>query len=256
MVRNGIILSMKKALITGANSVFNQALLQKLVNMGFQVVAHYHRDNNLTKDLKKQFVEVEFVQADFTDETSFKSFYGHVIEKAPFDVIVNAAVLYKEADGDWRDRQSEWQSWADTFAANSIVPALLMANADKLLSARGVVVNISSAMGQPQLGEMEFNMYGASKSALDFMTHTFAKRWSPERRVVGIAPGWVRSAWNQNMDPDVLASIVKHQLTHKLVEPEEIANLMQTIIENPNINATVLTIDGGYSAPIIRGEKA
>ena len=37
-----------KVLITGANSLVNKALLAKLVDMGYEVTAHYHTENDLT----------------------------------------------------------------------------------------------------------------------------------------------------------------------------------------------------------------
>ncbi len=36
-----------KALITGSNSLVNQALLAKLVEIGYEVVAHYHTENEI-----------------------------------------------------------------------------------------------------------------------------------------------------------------------------------------------------------------
>ena len=37
----------------------------------------------------------------------------------------------------------------------------------------------------------------------------------------------------------------------RLIEPTEIADLMETVIKNKGINATTLVIDGGLDAPII-----
>ena len=54
-----------KALITGVNSLVNKALLEKLLNMGYEVTAHYHTDNEITKELKEKYPKVRFIQADF-----------------------------------------------------------------------------------------------------------------------------------------------------------------------------------------------
>lgn len=130
---------------------------------------------------------------------------------------------------------------------------MIMSHADKLLEPQGVIVNISSTYGQQYMGDMQFAMYSASKAALDSLTHTYAKRWhSLGIRVVGIAPGWVRSAWNKDMSKVELAQMVSEpHLVTKLIEPSEIADLMEQLIKNPGINATSVTIDGGLSSPIL-----
>ena len=42
-----------KALITGANSLVNLSLLKKLVRLDYEVTAHYHSDNEITKQIKR-----------------------------------------------------------------------------------------------------------------------------------------------------------------------------------------------------------
>jgi NAD(P)-dependent dehydrogenase (short-subunit alcohol dehydrogenase family) len=242
---------MKKALITGANSMVNIILVDKLVSMGYKVTAHYHSDNELTKQIKAEHPDVSLIQADFTDEGSITSFIGKATEEGKYDVLVNGAVTYKEAGDDWREKQADWQTWQENFSVNTTVPALLMRNADKLVNKGGVVINISSMAANAQMAQTQFLMYGASKAALDLITVGFAKIFAPDIRVVGIAPGYVRSAWNKGMEEKTLQEILKVKLTRRLVEPEEIADLMEVIIKSPSINATTLLIDGGYTAPFI-----
>jgi NAD(P)-dependent dehydrogenase (short-subunit alcohol dehydrogenase family) len=237
-----------KALITGVNSLVNKALLSKLVEMGYEVTAHYHSDNDLTAEVKAEFPNVRFVQADFSDKESFLAFVKHSAD-AKYDVLVNAAVYYSEAK-DWKAQQ-DWDAWEKTFAINTAVPGVLMAHGDSLMNKDSIIVNISSVFSQKNLSETQFAMYSASKAALDSLTMTYAKRWSPDIRVVGIAPGWVKSAWNKDMTDEQIKAMISPQLTHRLIEPEEIADLMQAIITNPGINATVVAIDGGLGAPIM-----
>jgi NAD(P)-dependent dehydrogenase (short-subunit alcohol dehydrogenase family) len=237
-----------KALITGTNSLVNKALLAKLVAMGYEVTAHYHSDNDITKELKAEYPQVRFLQADFSSKDSFLKFVGQSMD-GKYDVLVNAAVYYAEAK-DWKVQQ-DWDAWQKTFAINTTTPGVLMAHADMALEQGGVIVNISSIFGEPYMSETQFAMYSASKAALNSLTMTYAKRWSPGIRVVGIAPGWVKSAWNKDMSADQIKEMIPPQLTHKLIEPDEIADLMETVITNKGINATTLAIDGGLGAPII-----
>jgi NAD(P)-dependent dehydrogenase (short-subunit alcohol dehydrogenase family) len=237
-----------KALITGANSIVNKALLDKLVTMGYDVTAHYHSENDLTEEIKKQYPKVRFIQADFSDKDSFLKFVEQSMN-GKYDVLVNAAVYYAEANG-WKPQQ-EWDEWQKTFAINTTTAGVLMAHADLSLNKGGVIINISSTYGQKYMGDTQFTMYGASKAALDSLTMNYAKKWAPDIRVVGIAPGWVRSAWNKDMSQEDIDAMIGPQLTHKFIEPEEIANLMEIAVKNGGINATTLVIDGGLGAPLV-----
>lgn len=241
----------KKALITGSNSMVNKVLLERLLKLGFDVVAHYHSDNSLTEEIKSSSPNIVFLQADFATENSINNFLKGAIENGAYDVIVNAAVTYMGSGEDWQEEQKDWQIWTNNFSINTITPGLIMANVDKLMQKRGVIINISSAVGQVQFGEQQFAIYSATKSALDSLTSTYAKRWAPGIRVVGIAPAYIRSAWNKNMNQNETEVLLKGHLTHKFIEPEEIADLIETVINNPSINATTILIDGGYSSPII-----
>lgn len=243
---------MKKGLITGANSLVNMVLLEKLIQMEYEMVVQYHRDNEITQEIKDKYPHCVFLQADFADQTSIQQFIGAAADQGPYDVIVNGAVTYNGASDDqWQEEQKNWNLWMNTFSVNTTTPALIMAQADTLLNQDGVIINISSAMGQPQFSTDQFAMYCSSKSALDALTSSFAKRWATKYRVVGIAPAYIRSAWNKNMDTESTQTLLQDHLTQKFIEPEEIADLMEAIIANPSINATTILIDGGYSSPII-----
>lgn len=237
-----------RALITGANSLTNKAMLDKLVAMGYDVTAQYHSDNDITKELKSKYSKVRFVQADFSSKESFLKFVETAMD-GKYDVLVNGAVYYSEAD-DWKVQQ-DWDAWAKTFAVNVTTCGVLMAHGDLMMNRGGVIINISSTMGQTFMADTQFTMYSASKAALDSLTMSYAKRWAPDIRVVGIAPGWVHSKWNVDMPNDVKKGMITPQLTREWVEPAEIADLMETVIKTKSINAATLLIDGGLGAPIV-----
>lgn len=236
-----------KALITGANSLVNQVMLEKLVAMGYEVVAHYHSDNGITASLKKKYSEVTFAQADFANKESFEEFLQSAKQNGPYEVIVNGAVYFAEAASD--KPQKEWNEWQKTFAINTTAPGAVMAHAKDLVKT-GVIINISSTYGQKYMGDGQFTMYGASKAALDLLTENYAKKLYPNVRVVGIAPGWVRSAWNKDMSEKDVQDMVEPVGT-ALIEPTDIANLMEQLINNRGINATTLLIDSALSSPTL-----
>ncbi len=236
-----------KALLTGANSLVNGAMLDELIEMGYLVTAHYHRENEITERLKKAYPKVEFVQANFEVQSEFEKFLKDIKSNETFDVIVNGAVYYAEAEND--KNQQEWSEWQKTFAVNTTACGMLMAHARDLMN-EGVIINISSTYSQKYMGDTQFTMYGASKAALDLLTENYAKKYYPNIRVVGIAPGWVKSAWNRDMSDVEIKEMVEPNRT-KLIEPKNIALLMRQLIENQDINATTVLIDSGLSSPVL-----
>lgn len=239
-----------KALITGSNSLVNQALLAKLVEMNYEVVAHYHSEDDITKELKAKYSQVKFVQADFATKEGFMNFIKQIMEnETKYDVLVNAAVYYAEKNS-WKVQQ-DFDEWQKSFAINATSAGVLMAHAEYLMQKSGVIVNISSFTGNPKSSDVEFGMYSATKAALDSLTCSYAKRWAGFVRIIGIAPGYIRSSWNMNLPESEVRNLIESVHSKKLVEPEEIAELMEQVIKNKSINATTLLIDGGLSAPII-----
>ena len=238
-----------KALITGVNSLVNKALLEKLLNMGYEVTSHYHTDNEITKELKEKFPKVRFIQADFSNKDGFLDFVNKVMD-TKYDVLVNACVYYAETK-DWKVQQ-DWDTWQKSFAINTTTAGVLMAHGDMTMNKGGVIINISSTYSQTHMTEMNFLIYSATKSALNSLTAGYAKRWAKENiRVVGIAPGYIESAWNKGMSEEVKKDTLNDVHTSEWIKPSEIADLMVSLINNKSINATTIVIDGGLSAPII-----
>ena len=114
---------------------------------------------------------------------------------------------------------------------------------------RGVVVNTSSiAAYEGQMGQVA---YAASKAAVAGMTLPLARDLAPHGiRVNAIAPGLFRTPLLEGLPQrvrDELGEAVP--FPPRLGEPDEFAALVQSIVENPMINAEVVRIDGGFRLP-------
>ena len=66
-------------------------------------------------------------------------------------------------------------------------------------------------------------------------------------RVVGIAPGYVNTPILQGMNQAALAAILQDVHLGRLVDPVEIARLVQHCVENDAIDGTTLEITGGVT---------
>jgi len=109
----------------------------------------------------------------------------------------------------------------------------------------GVVLNIASIGGMSV--ESSIGVYNGTKAAVIHLTRQLALELSPGVRVVGIAPGLVktdmaRALWEPNED-----AMARHMPVGRLGVPEDIANAAVFLCSDAAswITGTTVVIDGG-----------
>ncbi|HUW40483.1 MAG TPA: SDR family NAD(P)-dependent oxidoreductase [Rectinemataceae bacterium] len=113
---------------------------------------------------------------------------------------------------------------------------------------KGVLFTISSVNKAGQIGQLN---YSSSKAALAVWPRIIAGELHMKGvsgiRCVGIAPGYVGTAMVKGMNQDALAAIVGDVHIGRLIEPEEIALCIGSVVENEAIDGTCLEITGGLT---------
>lgn len=110
---------------------------------------------------------------------------------------------------------------------------------------RGVVINVSSgAWDQGQRGQAA---YAASKAGVVGLTLPVARDLARFGvRVVAVAPGLFETSMAAGLSDKVREGLEQMILNPKrLGQPDEFAALVQHIVENPYLNATLVSLDGG-----------
>ena len=115
----------------------------------------------------------------------------------------------------------------------------------------GCIINVSSV--HSKLSKPGFLAYSTSKAALSAMTRNLAIEWGGKVRVNGIEPGAVETEMlldGFDGDETVMERLKEIQPSCQISKPSEIAEIIMTLIENPNMNFTgnLLSIDGGISS--------
>ncbi|MCW5588822.1 MAG: SDR family NAD(P)-dependent oxidoreductase [Legionellales bacterium] len=109
---------------------------------------------------------------------------------------------------------------------------------------RGVIINTASvAAFDGQIGQAA---YSASKGAVASMTLPAARELARFGiRVMAIAPGIFLTPMIEGMPHEVQASLAQQvPFPQRLGNPQEFAQLVKSIIENPMLNGSVIRLDG------------
>ncbi|MDX1945209.1 MAG: SDR family NAD(P)-dependent oxidoreductase [Pirellulaceae bacterium] len=131
-----------------------------------------------------------------------------------------------------------------TFNMLRLAAAAMAKNEPNADGEQGVIVNTSSvAAFEGQIGQAA---YSASKGGVAALTLPAARELSRFGiRVVAIAPGIFDTAMMQGAPDGVRNSLAEQSaFPPRFGRPDEFAQLVQQIIENPMLNGSVLRLDG------------
>lgn len=173
-------------------------------------------------------------------ETIIKTF-GHI------DVLINNAGI--AIDQTFEDKTE--QEWKTVLNVNLIGPFLTSKEVSKymLQQKKGKIINVASTNGIDTIYPESMD-YDASKAGLISLTKNLALELSPTIQVNAVAPGWVNTEMNQELDEEFIKEEQKKILLKRFAHPKEIASVIYflTTEEASYINGSVIRVDGGFKA--------
>ena len=231
----------KIILITGGTAGLGYATVKKLENC--KIILTYNNNALKAESMKSENIDV--FKCDMTSENDIKNLYNYVVEKYGYiDVLINNAAI--AIDTLYEDKTKE--NFIKTLDTNLIGPFLLSRYFGDLMYQRksGKIINISSTNGIDTNYPMSLD-YDASKAGLISLTRNLALQYAPYVLVNAIAPGWINTEMNKNLDNDFIDNETKKILLNRFAEPEEIANVIKFLVSDDAsyINNTVIRVDGG-----------
>ena len=239
----------KTVLITGASKGLGAAIARVFAQHNHNIILNYNNSEEealkLAEELKKFNVEVLPVKADITNEDEIKHIVNISINKfRKIDVLINNAGI--AIDTTFEDKTKE--NFIKTIDTNLIGPFLLSkyVGESMLKEKRGCIINISSTNGIDTYYEYSLD-YDASKAGMISLTHNLALHFAPYIRVNCIAPGWINTEMNKNLDEEYKKEEENKILIKRFAEPLEIANVVYFLStdEAKYINNETIRVDGG-----------
>lgn len=237
----------KVVLITGSAHGIGRATAIEFAKHGYNVVINYIKAetdaNNLKQELEKKYnIEAIVCQADVSNEDQVKTMITTIVNKwGKIDALVNnAGIVY---DGEPFDN-STVERFQKILNINLIGAYIVAKNAEPYISDKGSIVNVSSN----DTVAPECMDYNAAKTGLRSLTRDLAFQFKPRVRVNAVAPGWVDTRFNINVDKETIESEKTNIWLERFAQPEEIAKVIYFLCSEDAsyVNGSILTVDGGY----------
>ena len=238
----------KVALVTGSSRGIGAAIAAALSRAGWAVCINYleRRDKAeaLAADLRAAGGDVIVCQADVADRQAVEAMVARTEkELGPVTLLVNNAGIARQQ----QFQDIDFATWQRLYAVNvngnfhctqAVLGPMLHEHA-------GCIVNISSIWGSH--GASCEAAYSSTKHAIIGLTRSLSAELSPSGiRVNCIAPGVIDTDMVQVLGQETLEGLAQEIPLGRLGRPEEIAQMVLAVAENPYITGQVITVDGGF----------
>lgn len=239
----------KTVLITGASRGLGASIAKVFARNNHNIILNYNKSKkealDLAQELKEYDIEVLTIKADITKEEEIKNMVNTCLEKfKKIDILINNAGI--AIDTEFNDKTKE--NFIKTIDTNLIAPFLISkyVGESMLQEKQGCIINISSTNGIDSYYEYSLD-YDASKAGLISLTHNLALHYAPYIRVNCIAPGWINTEMNKNLDEDYIKEEESKILLNRFGDPEEIAKVVYFLSTDDAkyINNETIRVDGG-----------
>ncbi len=237
----------KVVLITGGSKGIGKSTCIKFASMGYNVVFNYNTSLDealkLENDITNNYnVDCLAIKCDLSNEQEIMNMVEIVKSKYNnIDVLVNNAGI--AIDSILEDKTKD--NFIKTLDVNLIAPFILSREMAKIMT-NGSIINVSSTNGIDTYYPYSLD-YDASKAGLISLTNNLSQIYAPNIRVNAVAPGWVMTDMNKELDEEYIKEESDKILLNRFATPEEIANVIYFLAsdEASYINNSVIRIDGG-----------
>ena len=229
-------------LVTGASRGLGASIAKIFLENKDIVYVNYNHSKEEALNFCNKYNNAIPIKCDVTSELEIKEMIEKIKkEQGKLDIIVNNAGIAKDSLVEDKTQKS----FDEVVKTNLIGPFLVCKYGRKIMD-KGCMINISSTNGIDTYYPYSLD-YDASKAGLISLTHNLALEYAPNIRVNAIAPGWINTEMNKELDEEFKRKECENILLKRFAEPEEIAKVVFFLAsdEASYINSTVIRVDGG-----------
>jgi NAD(P)-dependent dehydrogenase (short-subunit alcohol dehydrogenase family) len=185
-------------LITGSNRGLGKATGLKLCELGHEVIFTSRKIDNLNpikKEVETKKFNASFYELDICDLGSIKNLKKEITKKYNhIDTLINNAGILNDRNDSILNLNSKLLH--DTMDTNLFSPLNMIQQFNDLVkkSSNGVIVNISSVLGQLDSMTTGMPSYRISKCAINAVTKVVSEELKENNiKVNSVHPGWVQT---------------------------------------------------------------
>jgi NAD(P)-dependent dehydrogenase (short-subunit alcohol dehydrogenase family) len=199
----------KKILIVGASRGLGFVLVKIYLSLGYKVIATERKNDPETKlrrlaNDSKGALTVEIL--DINDYEQIKNLRKNLSTQSLDILFVNAGVCDDKTQpiGKISNEVFNW-----VMQTNSLSPMRVIETFDDLVKKNGTIGVMTSGLGSISCNSSGgYELYRASKAALNMFMRSYAVRAGNERSLIAMMPGWVRTEMGGSDAPlDVETSV-------------------------------------------------
>ncbi len=242
-----------KAIVTGGASGLGLAVIECVIAAGGRATILDVQDAPGQAAATRLGANAAFVHCDVTSEGDTKSAVASAHQRmGGINLVVNCAGVIGAGRMLGREGPMAGEIFIKTVHINLIgtflidkaAAALMQANAPGADGERGLLIHTSSvAAFEGQIGQVA---YSATKAGVMGMVLPLARELAQFGiRVMAIAPGIFMTPMASGMKPDLQQSLAAQvPFPSRFGKPEEYAQLVAAIFENPMLNGETIRLDG------------
>lgn len=244
-----MLLSGKKALVTGSSRGIGKEIAKKFISEGACVWGICTKPSAAKEELETLAKEhgVTFVEmyANAGDAEVWANTIKEALKQAgSFDVLVNNAGITKDGLS-FRMKMEDWQNVININLTSAFIASQIVSS-DMIRQRKGSIINMSSIVGvHGQGGQVN---YSASKAGLIGLTKSLAKETGSRGvRVNAIAPGFIQTDMTGALPEDLQKAMIDSVPLKRAGVPEDIANASVFLASDMStyITGQVIGVDGG-----------
>ncbi|MEM4255128.1 MAG: glucose 1-dehydrogenase [Candidatus Norongarragalinales archaeon] len=235
----------KSVLVTGGGRGIGAAIAKAFADEGAVVFVNYNASKKQAETLAKA-INGFAIRASVSDSKQVERMKKFVLGKAngALDVLVNNA-----GDIDWVSSWQDvsekmWDRVVDTNLKGTFLCTRAFASA-MLKQKHGCIVNLSStAFFQGKFPAMHYN---ASKAGVVALTKTFANQLAPFVRVNSVAPGFIRTNFQEHYSDSRQKQLLDGIPLKRFGKPDDIAKAVLFLASDQAsyVTGQTLVVDGG-----------
>ncbi len=232
-------------ILTGATGVIGNAILDKLILAGSNVLATGTNDLKLQK-IKDKYNNISVLKFDISEHQNIDIFVEdcNKIFSNKIDVLINNAGITQD-NLSIRMKDEEWKKVIDLNLTSTF---LITKNVIKkmLKSKKGKIINVTSVVGHT--GNIGQANYASSKAGIIAMSKSLALEYGKKNITINsISPGFIISEMTAKISKEHTELMKSRISLNKFGSPEDVANSVVFLSSNLSdyITGETIHVNGG-----------